>query len=389
MPPRKKKPSAAPRPAAERAGARRSYLSQSDVPGCALDEALRVPRALAENYAAKATPPLHVAAALEMQPNAGRFRLLTGAAIAYGVTAGGPNAPEIAVTPLGMRIVRPLKEGDDLAARREALLRPRVVGEFLQKYNGAPLPRADIAVNVLTEMGVPRERADEVLDFILQGAASVGVLKEIKDKKYIDLSGVPLAEVAAAREDARQAEEDAAGGSGTAGGPPERLPERPASAAAGGQAAGPEARRVFVTHGKNKALVDPIKRLLAFGELEAVVSVEKSSVSQPVPDKVMADMRGCGAAIVHVDAEQRLRDGDGAEQVVVNPNVLIEIGAAMALYGRRVVLLVREGVKLPSNLQGLYEVRYAGETLDGDATIRLLGAINDVKNHPVPDRYRS
>jgi hypothetical protein len=51
----------------------------------------------------------------------------------------------------------------------------------------------------------------------------------------------------------------------------------------------------------------------------------------------------------------------------------------MALFGRRFILLVRDGVRLPSNLQGLYEVRYSGEVLDGDATIRLLGAIKDIK----------
>jgi predicted nucleotide-binding protein len=48
--------------------------------------------------------------------------------------------------------------------------------------------------------------------------------------------------------------------------------------------------------------------------------------------------------------------------IAINPNVLMEIGAAMALYERRFILLVRQGVKLPSNLQGLYEVRYSGDT---------------------------
>ena len=116
-----------------------------------------------------------------------------------------------------------------------------------------------------------------------------------------------------------------------------------------------------------------------------VVSVERQSVSKPVPEKVMVDMRTCGAATIHVDAEQKLIDKDAKEYTVINPNVLIEIGAAMALYGRRFTLLVREGVTLPSNLQGLYEVRYEGETLDGNATIRLLEAINDIKKNPLPD----
>ena len=98
----------------------------------------------------------------------------------------------------------------------------------------------------------------------------------------------------------------------------------------------------------------------------------------------MDDMRSCGAAIIHVDADRKITDDKGEEHVLLNPNVLIEIGAAMAFYGRRFILLVRDGVKLPSNLQGLYEVRYGGETLDATATIKLLEAIKDIKNHALP-----
>ncbi len=143
-------------------------------------------------------------------------------------------------------------------------------------------------------------------------------------------------------------------------------------------------RRVFITHGKNRGLVEPISKLLEYGELEPVVSVDRQSVSKPVPEKVMDDMRGCGAAIIHVDAEQTIISKDGTEHVLLNPNVLIEIGAAMAFYGRRFILLVREGVKLPSNLQGLYEVRYSGDTLDAVAAIKLLEAIKDIKNYTLP-----
>jgi hypothetical protein len=52
--------------------------------------------------------------------------------------------------------------------------------------------------------------------------------------------------------------------------------------------------------------------------------------------------------------------------VVLNPNVLIEIGAAMALYGRRFILLVKAGTRLPSNrgLPGIL-VRH----LEGDAGV--------------------
>jgi predicted nucleotide-binding protein len=58
---------------------------------------------------------------------------------------------------------------------------------------------------------------------------------------------------------------------------------------------------------------------------------------------------------------------------------LIEIGAAMALFGDRFILLVKDGVSLPSNLQGLYRVQYSDDKLDGDATIRILKTIKDIK----------
>ena len=96
-------------------------------------------------------------------------------------------------------------------------------------------------------------------------------------------------------------------------------------------------------------------------------------------------MRGCGAAIIHVDADKTIIDKSDQEHVIINPNVLIEIGAAMAFYGKRFILLVKEGVKLPSNLQGLFEVRYSNETLDATATIKLLEAIKDIKNYSLPN----
>lgn len=51
----------------------------------------------------------------------------------------------------------------------------------------------------------------------------------------------------------------------------------------------------------------------------------------------------------------------------------------MALYGRRFILLVEKGVSLPSNLQGLYEVRYEGAKLDYEATMKLLRAFNEFR----------
>jgi predicted nucleotide-binding protein len=113
-------------------------------------------------------------------------------------------------------------------------------------------------------------------------------------------------------------------------------------------------------------------RTLAFGNFEPIVSVEREATAIPVPEKVFEDMRSCSAGVLHVGAEGKYLDRDGNEHVKINDNVLIEIGAAMALYGKRVILLVEKGVALPSNLQGLYRCEFEGDKLDYESTMKLL-----------------
>ena len=144
----------------------RSRIKQSDVPAVELTKALRIPQAIVEHYASKPTKPLNVAAAMNVQPSSGPFRTLCGASIAYGLTIGGYNVDEIEITDLAKRILRPVREGDDLLAKREALLNPRVLAEFLTQYDGSPLPKEEIAFNVLEGMGVPRDRAPKTFELI-------------------------------------------------------------------------------------------------------------------------------------------------------------------------------------------------------------------------------
>jgi predicted nucleotide-binding protein len=139
----------------------------------------------------------------------------------------------------------------------------------------------------------------------------------------------------------------------------------------------PKSNRVFISHGKQLAVVTQMKELLAFGSFEPVVSIERESTAIPVPEKVFEDMRSCGAGVIHVGGEGKYLDGNGIEHNgiehnKINDNVLIEIGAAMALYGKKVVLLVEKGVTLPSNLQGLYRCDFEGDRLDYEATMKLL-----------------
>jgi len=356
----------------------RARLSQSDVPAYSIDKALEVPRAIGDNYAFRPASPLDVASALGVVPTTGGFRMLTGASVAYGLTSAGYTANEIAITPLGMRIVRPLSDdGDGERAKREAVLLPKVVGEFLRKYDGAALPKNEIAQNVLMAMGVPKERTAEALSMIIENAKGVGFLRQINERTFVDLKGTTVSREDHEVADVKTVPSDLES-------PAAILPASTLPASNTGALRDTRNKRVFITHGKNRALIEPIKKLLAFGDLEAVVSVHSQTVSQPVPAKIMEEMRSCGAAIILVENERPLKDADGNPQIVLNDNVLIEIGAAMALFGQRFILVVRDGVSLPSNLQGLLELRYKGETLDVNDTVSLLSAMTDMKARQLP-----
>jgi hypothetical protein len=351
---------------------RAAPLSQMDVPAYTLNDAMRVPKTIRDEFAKSPTTPLDLAVGLDMSPTGGPYKMLTGSAIAYGLTEGGAQASQISLTPLGRRAVAPEVEGDDAAALRDAVLKPRVVREFLERYNGSPLPSTTIAKNVLESLGVPASATEKAYDMILRNAEDHGLLANIKDKKYVRLvpTVLPASKVddLTGEESGPLVEPDSTGSPEGEGGVSSE-PTAPPTVEASNN-------RVFITHGKNTKVVEQIKKILTFGKFDAVQSTAQQSVAKPVPDKVMDDMRSCNAAIVHVGAEKQLIDDDGTEHTIINPNVLIEIGAAMALYGRRFVLLVERGVELPSNLQGLYEVRYEGEQLDHDATMRLLEAFN-------------
>jgi predicted nucleotide-binding protein len=137
--------------------------------------------------------------------------------------------------------------------------------------------------------------------------------------------------------------------------------------------------RVFITHGKNKKILEQIKRTVMSVGFEPVVSVQSETAAKPVPQKVMDDMKSCSAVVIHVGSEAELIDKDGKGHRQINPNVLIEIGAAMMHCPNRFVLVVEEGIELPSNLQGLYQSRYSGDGLDWDAGMKIQEALRGLR----------
>ena len=185
-----KKTSAKPKPD-KQLQEKRAKVSQSEFPRYSLSQVLRIPQALWDEFAGKDAAPHDVALALDLTPTSGGWRLLCGAAQAYGLTEGGYNATRMSLASLGRRIVAPLEEADDEKARMEAVLQPRVMREFFEKYNKGKFPSDKIAANVLVELGLPKDRTEKAIEILKANGEETGILRETKTGFFVALD-VPL-----------------------------------------------------------------------------------------------------------------------------------------------------------------------------------------------------
>jgi predicted nucleotide-binding protein len=360
---------------------KRKYLNQSVVPIYSLEEALKVPQAILDNFGGKPTAPFQVAMAIESTQTSSFWRRLSGSAVAYGLTDGGYNSAKIGLTELALKILSPTEEEIDKIAKVEASVRPSVLKQFFEKYNNSKFPKDSIAENVLKlEFNIPVEDASRVLEMIKDNGKFTGIIHDTKTGPYVFADEPASKETfdITPKETFKKDDEDSS----------EELPaelakklnlkrdEKPSSLVS---SAILEKPKVFISHGKNKKVVEQLKEILTFGQFDVTVSVEKESTAISVPDKVFSDMRNSDAAVIHVEGERELLDSEGNKHYVINENVLIEIGAAIALYGKKFVLLCENSVKLPSNLQGLYRCNYEGKELSYEATMKLLKAFNEFR----------
>jgi hypothetical protein len=283
-----------------------------------------------------------------MKPKTGKFETLAGASLAYGFTEGGSRADKISLDALGRRVVAPTVEGDDLVAKREALLRPRVIREFLTQYDSSPLPREDIGQNVLEEMGVPSKATARTQELIISSAVELGLITEINGTKYVDLDGTTPAE-AGDSEDVETVEDEDS---------PELVLDSPPSAP--GPDSSPKSRptAIFVGGRKGQAR-DQLQRLLAEYGIPYKVAEDEANKGRPIPQKVKETMQECGAAILIFTADEEYRDDDGNPIWKPSDNIVHELGAASVLYEDRIIIFKEERVQLASNFESIGFIEFS------------------------------
>jgi len=360
--------------------AKRSRISQADIPAISLEKALRVPTAIADNYASHPTRPLDVASALNVQPSSGSFRVECGAAIGYGLTEGGPNAPEISLTPLAKRIVTPTEVDDDKRALRSAARKPTVAEQFYSRYDGAPLPPKGIAQNVLATFAVPLDRTSDVYDLLIENARFVGFLKTIKDKDYVDIGGPlngppldPAPAVGTSRSLLDDSSDDLLVEDEVV---EDQSDERDTATPTVSAPAVKNA--IFVGHGGNKKPTEQLVKILNEYGIPHKEAMEEPNRARPIPMKVAETMRECGAAILVFTGDKEYFDSEGKTIWRPSENVSHELGAASVLYGERIVIFKEQGIELASNFSSVGYIEFEKDKLS-DKGIELFRELVSMK----------
>jgi hypothetical protein len=143
------------------------------------------------------------------------------------------------------------------------------------------------------------------------------------------------------------------------------------------QQSSPEKLRVYVSTGGKMRLVPQLRAAFDLAEMECRVVERERVEDAPLPADVFQAMRECDAALMVLNDEDFKCDECG--RMLPLESLLLEIGAAFALYGRRVVLLQAGQLPVPANLLGLRCDRFGGSELTWDEGVRLVKTFKDFK----------
>lgn len=348
------------KPSSSVPGSRRARVSQSDVPRHSLAEAVRVAQAIEDHYGGNAVSPMDVAVSLGSTPSSSWFRTITGAAVAYGLTEGAYNSGQIKLTPRGQRLVAPTAEGQSEAALREALLEPRVMREFLTKYDRKKLPPDEIARNVISSLGVAKDAAERTLEAILDSARHVGVIRNFKGVEWVDLRGGERLESASVpgEAEASSSHEDVV---------EEHRPDEQVT-----QHLPPSVPKpIFIAHGKNKGPLQKLEKVLSSFKIPYRVAIREPNLGRPIPSKVKDIIRECGSAILIFTKDEEFRDLDGKEAWRPSENVVYELGAASLEYDDRVVVFMEKGLHFPANFDSIGRIEFEEDGIESK-TMELM-----------------
>jgi predicted nucleotide-binding protein len=335
--------------------------SNRNYPPLTLVKSLAMAQAIQDGASGMPVDRLTLSVLLNKSPSSSGFITLVLSSRAYGLTTGGKNASEFALTALGREAV-----SDDpdtrIKALRKAVLAIEPFRTFLTAHDTKKLPVPAAFRAFLTgKASVPGDRAEEAMGHLLSDAAIAQMTRMVKGAVYIDIQNadIPIPESGdeeIENEDDEGLREDEVLVAAENGGPPEETPvvpsppKRPAA--------------IFIGHGKNKKPLEQLRKILEEYKIPHTVVVDEANAGRPISQKVADAMDECGAAILIFTADQEFQDGDGNTVFRPSENVVYELGAASAKYGSRIIIFKEESVDFPTNFRDIGHISFAKDQLD-------------------------
>jgi hypothetical protein len=343
-------------------------------PRSSLNESLKIPQVIWDNYAGAPTAILDIANVMGLSPTGSGFIELVRSSQRYGLTNESFTqdvTKTISLTSLGNSIVAPTPEEDVNSFKRQALETPDLFREIFSTLQGKVIPPAEPFKNMLIRVfHLDKDDAETCYAILTQNIEELGLSdKTVQGKPYLRLD--KLGSVA------KQTPEEAS--SEAEGAPAPEIKE--VTITQGKTIPCPPISKVpwvFISHSKNKKILDQIKQVLTFGNFNSEIAEERETTAIPLSDKVFGLMQKCNCAIINISADEEKKQG---ETYGINENVLIEIGGAFLQYNKRVILIVDKKLKgvLPSMMQGLTAIFYEGDELSWNDGMRLQSALTSFR----------
>jgi predicted nucleotide-binding protein len=341
-------------------------------PRNSLNEALRVPQVIWEKNAGNPFPLLDIASKLGHSPTSSSFRELVRSSQRYGLTNESFTqelTKAISLTPLGNSTVAPTPDENTSALKRKALETPDIFQKVLASLNGKIIPPPDVVKNMLIRnYHLDKADAEACYEILMQNINELELSEDIQGKIYLRLDRLGAftktpTEVGGEKEEGpiETSEKEKLAKKEALPIPQEKVPW------------------VFISHSKNKKILDQIRQMLSFGNFKYEIAEERETTAIPLSDKVFGLMLKCNCAIMNISADEEKRQG---ETYGINENVLIEIGGAFLHYEKRVILVIDKKLKdhLPSIIQGLTAIFYEGDELSWNDGMRLQKALTEFRS---------
>jgi predicted nucleotide-binding protein len=130
-------------------------------------------------------------------------------------------------------------------------------------------------------------------------------------------------------------------------------------------------RPIFVGHGKNKAPLQQLEKLLSTFQIAHRVVANEAHLGRPIPQKVKDTIEECGSAILIFTRDECFYDKEKNEVWRPSENVVHELGATSFAYGDRIVIFKEKGFHFPTNFESIGYIEFEHDDIQA-RTAELL-----------------